>query len=115
MAIKQITGLASVGVPTSDVTQAGITHITQASAEASAGTVVRAKDGQGDIIGVLLGKKTISMSVSGYSSNATGATLNEDIQVGGVTGKVVSSTVEATTEDFTRFSADGQAIEGGIV
>ena len=113
MAIKTLTGLATPGVP-SHVVQAGITAITQASAEASAGTTVRAKNGQGDIVGVLLGKKTISMSVSGYSTNNKGANLNDAITVGNVSGKVTSTSIEATAEDFTKFSAEGRAINGGI-
>lgn len=99
------------GVGITGATQAGITAITQASVERSAGTVVRAKDGQGDIKAVLIGKESITMSVSGYSTNANGATLGDAITVGGKTGKVISSSVEATAEDFTRFSAEGRALK----
>lgn len=114
MALKTITNQGNqAGVPNT-VQQSGITAITQASAEASAGTVVRAKDGKGDIVGVLIGKKSISMSVSGYSTSATGAVLGDSIQVGGVTGIVTSSSIEATAEDFTKFSAEGRAISGGV-
>jgi hypothetical protein len=114
MAIKTITGQANgVGVPSS-VTQSGIDAITQASVEASAGTVVRAKNNVGDIVGVLIGKKTVSMSVSGYSTQQNGALLGDPITVGNVTGIVTSSSVEATAEDFTKFSAEGRAISGGV-
>lgn len=115
MAIKTITNLASAaGIPTGTIT-AGIDTITQASAEASAGTIVRAKDGKGDIVGVLVGKKVITMSVSGYSSVQTGAKLNDAITVGTVAGVVTSASIESTAEDFTKFSAQGRAISGGIV
>jgi hypothetical protein len=116
MAFKYITtdGQNKIGVPDADVTQAGITAITQASAEASAGTIVRAKNGAGEIVGVLLGKKTISMSVSGYSSVKEGAKLGEVLRVGAVDGIVTSSSIEATSEDFTKFSAEGRAINGGV-
>lgn len=100
-----------VGITGAMATQAGITAITQASVERSAGTVVRAKDGQGDIKAVLIGKENITMSVSGYSTNAEGAVLGETITVGGRTGKVISASVEATAEDFTRFSAEGRALK----
>lgn len=99
------------GVGITGATQTGITAITQASVERSAGTVVRAKDGQGDVKAVLIGKENITMSVSGYSTNADGASLGDPITVGGRTGKVISASVEATAEDFTRFSAEGRAIK----
>ena len=108
MALMTLKGTTGMGV--SGATQAGISHITQASVERSAGTVVRAKDGQGDIKAVLIGKEVISMSVSGYSTNATGANLGDSITVGGKTGKVTSSNIEATAEDFTKFTAQGAAV-----
>ena len=114
MAIKTILGKTTPGVPTAQVSTAGISDITQASAEASAGTIVRAKDSKGDIVGVLLGKKTISMSVSGYSTVQDGSKLGEVIKVGGVDGIVISSGVDATTEDFTKYTAQGRAIQGVI-
>ena len=113
MAFARITGDGVIGVP-DDVTAQGITMITQASAEASVGTIVRAKDGKGEITGILMAKKTISMSVSGYSSEIGGAALGSAINVGTVPGKVISSSIEATSEDFTKFSAEGRAISGGI-
>ena len=100
-----------VGISAQAATQVGITAITQASVERSAGTVVRAKDGQGDIKAVLIGKENITMSVSGYSTLPGGADLGAPITVGGRTGKVISSSVEATAEDFTRFSAEGRALK----
>jgi len=100
-----------VGISGNVATQAGITAITQASVERSAGTVVRAKDGVGDVKAVLIGKENITMSVSGYSTDAAGAALGAVITVGGQTGKVISASVEATAEDFTRFSAEGRAVK----
>ena len=113
MAIKTIKGTATPGVP-ADVVQPGISAITQASAEASAGTLVRAKDNKGDIVAVLVGKKTISMNVSGYSTVQDGAKLGDSITVGTVQGIVISSGIDATAEDFTKYSAQGRAISGGI-
>lgn len=115
MAIKTIKNTATPGIKDRDANQQGITAITQASAEVSAGTVVRAKDNMGEIKAVLIGKKTISMSVSGYSTDPGGAALGDPIKVGDVDGIVISSSVEASAEDFTKFSAEGRAINGGIV
>lgn len=109
MAIMKL-GTSTPGVP-SDVTTPGITAITQASVERAAGTVVRAKNREGDIKAVLIGKETITMNVSGYSTNSSGAALGDTITVGGKTGKVVSSSIEATAEDFTKFSAQGAALK----
>ena len=109
MAIMKL-GTSTPGVP-SEVTTQGITAITQASVERAAGTVVRAKNREGDIKAVLVGKETITMNVSGYSTNSNGAVLGDTITVGGQTGKVISSSIEATAEDFTKFSAQGAALK----
>jgi hypothetical protein len=103
--------LANSDAGVKNVTVDGITHITQASVERSAGTVVRAKNSQGDVKAVLIGKESISMSVSGYSTQAEGAELGAAITVGGKAGKVVASSIEATAEDFTKFTAEGRALK----
>lgn len=74
--------------------------------------MVRAKNGLGDIKAVLVGKETITMNVGGYSTSAAGAVLGSAITVGGKEGKVVSASIEATAEDFTKFSAQGAALKG---
>jgi hypothetical protein len=111
MALMTLANATGVGVPVAENTQAGITAITQASIERAAGTVVRAKNGLGDVKAVLIGKEVITMNVSGYSTSAAGAVLGSDIKVGGKTGKVVSASIEATAEDFTKFSAQGAALK----
>ena len=111
MSIRSGANPPGVGITAQAATQAGISAITQASVERSAGTVVRAKDGIGDVKAVLIGKENITMSVSGYSTLAGGAALGAPITVGGKTGKVISASVEATAEDFTRFSAEGRALK----
>jgi len=111
MALMILGSLTGLGVPTEENSTAGITAITQASIERSAGTVVRAKNGLGDIKAVLVGKETITMNVSGYSTNAAGALLGDVIKVGGKEGKVTSSSIEATVEDFTKFNAQGAALK----
>ena len=111
MALMTLSGTPFEGiVQGTDVKQAGITHVTQASIEKSAGTVVRAKNGVGEVKAVLTGKEVITMNISGYSTDAAGAALGSDIEVAGEAGKVISASIEATAEDFMKFSAQGRAL-----
>jgi hypothetical protein len=110
MALMLLSGGTFAGITATDAVQAGISHITQASVEKSAGTVVRAKDGLGDVKAVLTGKEIITMNVSGYSTDANGAVLGSDITVANILGKVISASIEATAEDFTKFNAQGRAL-----
>jgi hypothetical protein len=110
MALMLLSGGTFAGITPTDASQDGISHITQASIEKSAGTVVRAKDGLGDVKAVLTGKEIITMNVSGYSTQANGAALGSEIKVAGITGKVISASIEATAEDFTRYNAQGRAL-----
>ena len=110
MALKTLSGTPWKGIALSDAQQTGITAITQASFDRSAGTIVKAKNNEGDIKAVLIGKEMINFSVSGYSES-TGADLFSDIKVGQMSGKVVSASVEASVEDFQRFSAEGRALK----
>jgi hypothetical protein len=112
MAIMTLTGSANVG--TGGATCDGITEITNASAEAAAGTVVRAKNSAGDVKALLVGKKLVTLAASGYATSITGPALGGAITVAGKTGKITSATIEATAEDFTRFSAEGKAAGPGI-
>ena len=52
----------------------------------------------------------ITMNVSGYSTVAAGAELGDEITVAGYEGRIISSSAEATAEDFTKFSAQGRAL-----
>jgi predicted TIM-barrel enzyme len=110
MALMTLGTTTGAGVSATENVQAGITAITQASIERAAGTIVRAKNGAGDVKAVLIGKEVITMNVSGYSTAAAGAVLGSAIKVGGKEGKVVSASIEATAEDFTKFSAQGAAL-----
>jgi hypothetical protein len=109
MALMKIKS-SNLTVGVSNVTCAGITHVTSASAEKSFGTVSKAKDSNGDVVAALVGKESYSMSVSGYSTAANGPNLGDNISVGGLTGKVTSVNIEKTVEDFSRFSADGRGL-----
>jgi hypothetical protein len=109
MALMKLKG-TNLTVGVSNVTCAGITHVTSASAEKSYGTISKAKDSNGDVCAALVGKETYAMSVSGYSTSANGPNLGDAITVGGLSGKVTSVNIERTVEDFSRFSADGRGI-----
>lgn len=102
-----LTGNAEVGV---EASCAGISDPTSASAEKSYGTVIRAKDSTGKIVAALLGRETYSLSVSGYSTNGDGPDLSDSIEVGGLSGKVTSVTIEKSVEDFSRFTAEGRGL-----
>lgn len=110
MALMLLSGGTFAGITSTDASTIGISHITQASIEKSAGTVVRAKNGLGEVKAVLTGKEIITMNVSGYSTSAAGAELGDEITVAGIAGRVISSSVEATAEDFTKFSSQGRAL-----
>lgn len=99
------------GITDSIAKQNDITAITQASIERSAGTVVRAKNGEGNVKAVLIGKEQVTMQVQGYSEVDGGAKLGDEIMVSGITGKVISSSIEASVEDFQKFSAQGRALK----
>jgi hypothetical protein len=107
MAIMKL-GTSTVGVV--GVTCAGITHPTSASGEKSYGTIVRAKDKDGNICAALVGKASASMTVSGYSTTGTGPELGGAINAGGVSGKVISVSIEKSVEDFSKFTAEGRGL-----
>jgi hypothetical protein len=88
----------------------GITHPTSAFAEKSFGTIARAKDQNGEVVAALLGKESISLSVTGYSTEAGGPNLGDAISVAGAGGKVTNVTIERSNEDFSRFTADGRGL-----
>jgi hypothetical protein len=111
MALMQIKNAGTVGLQ--GATCAGITDITQASAEISANTVVRAKDSAGEVKAILVGKKLVTLSASGYATSINGPALGAAITVGGVTGKIVSASIECSAEDFTKFSAEGRSLSFG--
>lgn len=101
-------GNSAVGI--GGATCEGIDQITNASAEKSYGTVVKAKGSDGDFVAALVGKESYSFSVTGYSTDANGPALGGDISVGGLAGKVTSVNIERSVEDFSRFSAEGRGL-----
>jgi len=109
MAIMRLSAGAST-VGAGSAATAGITHPTSGSAEKSLGTVVRAKDADGDVVAALVGKESIALSVTGYSTTVNGPELGDAIEVSGLEGKVTSVTIEKTVEDFSRFSAEGRGL-----
>ena len=103
-------GTAS-GVGTGGLTCTGITDITSGSAEAVQGTVVRAKDGEGNVVAALVGKTSYNFSVTGYSTTEDGPALGGAISGAGKSGKVTSVNIERSTEDFSKFSAEGRGLD----
>jgi hypothetical protein len=93
-----------------DATVQGISHPTSGSAEKSLGTVVRAKDAEGNVVAALVGKESYALSVTGYSTAADGPALGADISVAGLDGKVISVNIEKSVEDFSRFTAEGRGL-----
>lgn len=110
MALMSLKSASGLGIP-SGTTCAGIEDITQASVETTANTVVRAKNSGGDVTAVLVGKKITALSASGYSTSINGPTLGGTIQVGGITGKIISANIECSAEDFVKFSAEGKSLD----
>ena len=93
----------------------GMDYITEVTFEESAGTVVRAKDGAGDVKAVLIGKTIQTMQASGYGSiedvpalsDGTGIAVSVPLQ--NFNGKVSSFGIERTAEDFARFSVSAES------
>jgi hypothetical protein len=78
--------------------------ITEATVEQSVGNVVKAKDGSGDVVAVLLSKAKATMNASGYSSSSAPISLRSVATGPGFSGFVIESSMDATAEDFTKFS-----------
>ena len=109
MALSTIAGTsAAVG---NTATAPGSSEVTQSSSEVEFKTIVQAKDGQGELKALLIGKKVATLSATGYVSTFAPPALNGSITVAGLTGKIVSSTLKATAEDFAKATATGKAVE----
>jgi hypothetical protein len=87
---------------------------TNSSVELEYGTQQEAKDGAGEIKGILFGKKTVGMEVSGYSGVFSPPALGGDVTVRGLTGKAMSSSLDASTEDFAKVTVTGKALASEI-
>jgi len=111
MALTTIAGTsAAVG---NTATVAGLSEVTSSSAEVEFKTIVQAKDGQGELKAMLIGKKVGTLSATGYVSTFAPPALSGAITVAGISGKIVSSNLKATAEDFAKASVTGKAVESG--
>lgn len=115
MALAKL-GSATWGFGTSGAVAPGIAagDAVGSSIDLEYGTKQEAKDGAGEIKGVLFGKKTVAMEVSGYTDAFEPPALGGDITVRGVTGKAMSSNLDASTEDFAKATVSGKALASSI-
>jgi hypothetical protein len=117
MAIMKLAN-SEVGTTNSNAVVTGMDFVTEASVELSAGTVVKAKNGAGDVKAVLIGKTSYTMQASGYGSANGGvfadgtAALAAGVafDVGAAKGKITSVSIERTAEDFAKLSVTGRAL-----
>ncbi len=110
MALGRIGSTTSaVGVGSATIT--GLEDPTNATLEIEFKTVVQGKDSQGELKGLLLGKKSASLSAEGYVSTFAPPAPGDAMTVGGIAGKIVSSSLKATVEDFAKATAQGRAVE----
>jgi len=108
MAIMRLGSGTIVGAGDASVT--GISAPTSASAEKVLGTVVRAKNSEGNVVAALVGKESYNLSITGFSTVADGPNLGADMDVAGLSGKVTSVNIEKSVEDFSRFTAEGRGL-----
>ena len=113
MAIMRLSNVGDVGTTNSQVTVNGIDYITEVTIEEAAGTVVRAKDGAGDVRAVLVGKTLKTLQASGYGTVDIAPAMGNGIAVGGsqsFNGKMTSFGIERSAEDFVRYSVTAEAL-----
>jgi hypothetical protein len=115
MAIVRLSNSGDVGTTNSNVNISGVDYITEVTIEESAGTVVRAKDGLGDVKAVLIGKTIKTLQASGYGSIDTPPAMGGDggIAVSGsqnFNGKMTSFGIERSAEDFAKYSVSAEAL-----
>ena len=110
MALGRV-GTTTSGVGISSATVAGLDEVTNAAAEVEFKTIVQAKDGQGELKALLVGKKVGTLSADGYVNTFEPPALGGAMTVGGIAGKIVSSSLKATAEDFAKATAMGKALE----
>lgn len=112
MAIVRLTNAGGVvGTNASQVVVSGLDYIQEVTMEESIGTIVKAKDGFGDIKAVLLAKSSKTLTASGYGVASNAPNLGTSLQgPGGFNGKVTESSWEATAEDFTKISITARGL-----
>jgi len=113
MAILRLANVGVVGTEGANLTVYGVDYITEVTIEEAAGTVVRAKDGAGDVKAVLVGKTLKTLQASGYGSIDTPPDMSTGIAVvagsQNFNGKMTSFGIERSAEDFARYSITAEA------
>jgi hypothetical protein len=113
MAIMRLANVGDVGTTNSTVNITGVDYITEVTIEEAAGTVVRAKDGAGDVKAVLVGKTLKTLQASGYGTVDVAPAMGGGIAVTGsqnFSGKMTSFGIERSAEDFVRYSVTAEAL-----
>ena len=115
MAIVRLSNAGDVGTTNSTVTITGVDYITEVTIEEAAGTVVRAKDGFGDVKAVLVGKTLKTLQASGYGTVDVPPAMGNGggIAVTGsqnFSGRMTSFGIERSAEDFVRYSVTAEAL-----
>jgi hypothetical protein len=113
MAIMRLSSAGDVGTTNSQVNIAGVDYITEVTIEEAAGTVVRAKDGAGDVKAVLVGKTLKTLQASGYGTVDVAPAMGNGIAVTGsqnFSGKMTSFGIERSAEDFVRYSVTAESL-----
>jgi hypothetical protein len=107
MALQSFKGKA---VGACGVTVAGITNVTNFTDTEEYGNIARAKNCDGDVKAVFMSKGTYSSQVSGYTATIAAPALGGAIT--GVDGsqRIMSSTLEASNQDFAKVTVTGKGI-----
>ena len=93
----------------------GIEAVTAFTARREYTITVEAKDEDGEIAAVLEGGEKYTIEAEGYTTSATVVALGGSITAMGLNGKVTSSEVVGSNEDFVKVRITGtgyKAIEG---
>ena len=113
MAIMRLSNVGVVGTSNSNVAVTGVDFITEVTVEESAGTVVRAKDGAGDVKAVLVGKTFQTLQASGYGTLEDPPVMGDAgiaVTSANFNGKMTSFGIERSAEDFARYSITAEAL-----
>jgi hypothetical protein len=93
------------GIP--QVTIDGIDAVTSFTARREYTITVEAKDEEGDIAAVLEGGEKYFIEAEGYTQAANPPALGSNITAMGLSGKVTSSEVVGSNEDFVKVRISG--------
>jgi hypothetical protein len=108
----RLTGVGGeIGTKSAGFSIPGMDELTECSVEESIGNISKAKDGNGDIKAVLVSKSRKTLTASGYSSTLSDAPpLEGSVTGSGFNGKIIESSMEASSEDFSKFSVTAVSI-----